>query len=247
MTINSPEELAAMRTIGRIVAQTLRAMGRYAREGMTTRELDAYGQQLLSSQGARSAPALAYGFPGATCISLNDEAAHGIPGDRVIRAGDLINIDVSAELAGYFADTAATFQIGRVSDQARRLCRCTRRALAEAIWSARAGRPFNHIGRAVERQARACGFRIIRNLAGHGVGRHIHEAPGSVLNYYEPADRRRLPRGLVLTIEPFLSARAQHTVSAADGWTLRTPDGSLTAQYEHTVVITNGRPILLTV
>lgn len=246
MSIQSQKDLLALMKIGRIVGLTLKHMQEQLRPGMTTEELDAIGAQFLKKQGARSAPQLVYKYPGATCISINDEAAHGIPGKRVIREGDLVNIDVSAELDGYFADTGATTPVPPTSAVQQRLCDCTQKALDKAINAARAGQPLNAIGRAVETQAKACGFSLIRELGGHGVGRGLHELPRNVPNFYEPRLKGRLTEGLVLTIEPFLTTRANRVVTDPDGWTLRTPDRSLVAQYEHTLVITKDRPLLVT-
>jgi methionyl aminopeptidase len=246
MSIESEQDLRALKKIGRTVALTLEEMKRHARPGVTTRELDEIGAASFAKYGARSAPQLAYDFPGATCISVNDEAAHGIPGSRVILAGDLVNIDVSAELDGYFADTGATVAVPPVSALHRKLCRCTRSALDSAIRVASAGEPINVVGRRVEREARRCGFKVIRELSGHGVGRHIHEEPRAVLNYCVPWNSEPLREGSVITIEPFLSVAAEQVKPDADGWTLRTLDGSAVAQYEHTIVVTSGQPIVIT-
>lgn len=247
MSIETEEQLTGLRRIGRIVARVLREMQSALRPGVTTAELDEIGRRRLDHFGAAPAPALTYGFPAATCISVNDEAAHGIPGDRVIRAGDLVNIDVSAELDGYFADTGASLPVPPVREQTQRLCLSTKRALRRAVATARAGRRFNTIGRAVEAEARRGGFKVIRNLCGHGLGRGLHEYPDGLASVYDPADRRRFSPGLVVAIEPFLSTGATEVARAADGWTEKTPDGSLTAQYEHTVVITRKQPIIVTV
>ena len=221
-------------------------MGAHAVPGVTTAELDAIGKEYLDRCGARSAPQLAYGFPGVTCISVNDQLAHGIPSpERVLRAGDLVNIDVSAELDGYWADTGASFPVGTVSAQASALLRATRLALEDGMAQARADAPLRNIGRAVERRAKRCGFRVVRNLCGHGVGRHIHEDP-LVPNTFHPRDQTLLREGLVITIEPFLTTGATMAVEDVDGWTLRSPDGSRGAQFEHTMIITHGRPIVVT-
>lgn len=246
MAIKTEEELAALKRIGRIVALTLREMRQQVRPGITTAELDEIARKMLDEHGARSAPRLVYDFPGTTCISVNDEAAHGIPGDRVIREGDLVNIDVSAELDGFFADTGATVPVQPVAPEHRRLCAFTRRALRRALEVSRDGRMIQSIGRAVESEARRGGFEVIRNLCGHGVGRSLHEYPDSVTSFYNPKDRRRFTAGLVLAIEPFLSTGATEVETAADSWTQKTPDGSVTAQYEHTVVITRKKPIVVT-
>lgn len=246
MTIETQDDVVALQRVGRVVAQVLQQMLDALEPGMTTAELDALGARLLEREGARSAPQLAYGFPGATCISVNEEAAHGIPGERRIRAGDVVNIDVSAELGGYFADTGGTRIVPPATPLKTRLCHATRTALDNAMAAARAGQPLNGIGRAIERTARAHGLRVIRNLASHGVGRALHEAPGDIAGYHDPADRRVLREGMVITIEPFLSTRSTFVQEAADGWTLLGAPGNLSAQYEHTMIITRGRPMVVT-
>lgn len=245
MSIDGRHDIEGLKRIGAIVAEARDAMGARVAPGVTTAELDAIGKEILDRHGARSAPQLAYKFPGTTCISVNDQMAHGIPSSRALQAGDLVNIDVSAELDGYWADTGASFPVGDVSAQARELLKATRQALQDAMEQARAGAPMNSIGRAVERRARRCGFRVLRNLCGHGVGRYIHEEP-QVPNTYEPRNRTLLREGWVITIEPFLTTRATVAITDADGWTLRTPDGSRGAQFEHTLIITRGRPIVVT-
>ncbi|MBI2826635.1 MAG: type I methionyl aminopeptidase [Planctomycetia bacterium] len=246
MSVDSIGDLIGLQRVGRAVGLTLQTMKRQIRPGMTTAELDEIGRRSLAGFGARSAPRLAYDFPGSTCISINDEAAHGIPGNRPIRKGDLVNIDVSAELDGYYADTGASVAMPPTSTRARRLCAAAYRALGRVLATIRAGMPMNVIGKIVEAEARRSGFTVVRNLCGHGVGRAIHEEPSSVAGYYNARDRRLLTEGLVLAIEPFLSTGANHVVDSADGWTLKTPDGSLTAQYEHTLVITRDRAIVVT-
>lgn len=246
MTIETEDDVAALKRIGRIVSHVLRAMLDAAEPGMTTRELDALGGRLLERHGARSAPRLAYGFPGATCISINEEAAHGIPGDRRIRPGDVLNVDVSAELDGYFADTGGTRVVPPTDPRKTRLCHATRTALGRAMKQARAGRPINGIGAAIERTAKTYGFRVIENLGSHGTGRALHEAPEHIPGYFDPADRRILSDGMVITIEPFLSTRSRTVTEASGGWTLVGAHGNLSAQYEHTMIITRGEPIVVT-
>ncbi len=245
MTIDSEQDLIGLLRIGKIAGLALQTMLAQVRPGITTAELDAIGAEFLKREGARSAPILTYKFPGATCISLNDEAAHGIPGDRVIAAGDLVNIDVSAELDGYFADTGATLPVPPVSPLKQKLADCARAALNKGLAAAVAGNRIFDIGRAMENEVKRCGFRIIRDLPGHGVGRKLHEPP-SVPAFYTKHANQILAEGLVITIEPFVSTRANRIVTAPDGWTLKTPDGSPAAQYEHTVVITRDRPLLVT-
>lgn len=246
MSINDEQDIEGLKRVGAAVAAARDAMGAHVAPGITTAELDAIGKEVLDRYGARSAPQLAYGFPGVTCISVNDRIAHGIPSQTcVLSAGDLVNIDVSAELDGYWADTGASFPVGMVSAQADALLRATRLALEDGMSQARAGAPVRNIGRAVERRAKQCGFQVIRNLCGHGVGRHIHESP-SIPNTFDRFDRTVLKAGLVITIEPFLTTGATMAMEDDDGWTLRSPDGSLGAQFEHTMIVTGGRPIVVT-
>lgn len=246
MTIENQADIDGLKRIGHIVAITLKTLLDKLEPGMTTAEIDRMGRELLERSGARSAPEITYGFPGATCISINEEAAHGIPGARRIAAGDVVNIDVSAELGGYFADTGGTRVVPPVSPEKARLCHATQQALREAIKVARAGARLNQIGRAIERVAKQHRFKIIENLGSHGVGRALHEEPESIPGYYEPADRRVLKEGLVITIEPFLSTRSSYVEEADDGWTLRGVKGNLSAQYEHTLIVTRGQPIVVT-
>jgi methionyl aminopeptidase len=247
MTIQNEADLKGLLAIGRICGLTLQHMIQHVRVGITTEALDDIGAAFLAKHGARSAPILAYEFPGHTCISINDEAAHGIPGSRVIQPGDLVNIDVSAEMNGYWADTGMSVAVEPVAPERRRMIADVQQALEIAIDTARAGQPINAIGRAVETFARQHGYQTIRELGGHGVGRHIHEKPPqAVPNHYERKLTEKLTEGLVITLEPFLTTRARHVKTADDGWTLKTVDGSLSVQCEHTVVITRGRPLLVT-
>lgn len=246
MTIETQNDLEGLQRIGRIVSLVLQQMLEKLEPGMTTAQLDAFGADLLASHGARSAPQITYSFPGATCISINEEAAHGIPGPRRIEAGDVVNVDVSAELGGYFADTGGTRVVPPASDVALRLCHATRVALHNAMHEARDGVRLNQIGKAITRVAKQHRFRIIRNLCGHGVGRALHEEPGHIPGYFDAQDRRVLRTGMVITIEPFLSTKTIIAEQADDGWTLFGPPGTRSAQYEHTLVITRGNPIIVT-
>jgi len=245
MTIDNDQDLQGLLRIGQICGLTLQHMLAHAEPGMTTEQLDDIGAAFLKQHGARSAPILAYRYPGYTCLSLNDEVAHGIPGKRVIGERDLLNIDVSAELEGYWADTGASVVMPPGDPARERLVRTTREALAAGIEAARDGQPLRGIGRAVEGVARRGGYRVIRALTGHGVGRHIHEKP-TVFNYDNKEDPTVLAQGMVITIEPFLSVGNGRIYTDEDGWTLRSVDGSVAAQCEHTVIITNGAPILAT-
>ena len=246
MTIDTDADIEALRKIGRIVANCLQTMGKAIEPGMTTRQLDAIGAAYLKKRGARSAPILAYGFPGTTCISINNEVAHGIPGDRVIAAGDLVNIDVSAELDGYFGDTGGSFPVPPTTKKQEKLLAATRLALSTAMKEARAGALISSIGAAIQRVAEAEGLTIIENLGSHGVGRALHEEPDFIAPFFDARDKRKLRKGQVITIEPFLSTGAHEALETADGWTLTTPKRYLSAQFEHTMIITDGAPLVMT-
>jgi methionyl aminopeptidase len=245
MSIESAADLEGLREVAQVVRLTLDLLARGVRPGVTTAELDAAAAQLLAAHGARSAPACVYGFPGTVLISINDEIVHGIPGARRILAGDIVKIDVTVEKGGYVADAARSVVVEPGGAIAHQLVACARAALQAGMAVARAGVRVNEIGRAVEREVRRRGFKVVEGLSGHGVGRTIHEEP-SVPNQYDPRQRDVLTEGLVLTIEPMISAGSARVVQDSDGWTLRTADGGLSAHHEHTLVITRGEPIVLT-
>lgn len=245
MSIETEEDWRGLQQIGRIVRITLDALEKRVRPGVTTGELDRAAAEVFAGFGAHSAPAVAYGFPGTVLISVNDEIVHGIPGDRVLRKGDVVKLDVTAEKDGYIADAARTVLIGPASETAHRLARCARAAFVRASAVARAGTPVREIGRAVSKVVHEQGFSVVPDLDGHGTGRRIHEPP-AVPNRCYPQQQDILTEGLVITIEPIVSVGRTEAVEMDDGWTLRTRDGSLAAHFEHTLVITRGRPILLT-
>jgi len=245
MSIQDEQELSSLKAVGRVVRLVLDAMKAQVRPGVTTQYLDDIGARVMQLNGARSAPSLVYKFPGASCISLNDEAVHGIPGPRELKEGDLAKLDVTVEKDGFMADAAITVPVGRVSPQAERLIACAERAFQKAMLVARAGFRVFEIGKSVEREVRKSGFTVVRELGGHGIGRTIHEAP-HVPNYPDPTARQILNDGLVITVEPIISAGSGRVFTDKDGWTLRTGDRSLSARFEHTLVVTTGAPILLT-
>lgn len=246
MTIETRQDIVQLKIIGKIVRDTLQLMMKAAKPGMTTLELDVIGKTNLEKHGANSAPKVTYNFPGYTCISVNEDIAHGIPGSYVIKDGDLINIDVSAELNGYFADTGGSFVVGEASPLQKKVMRATREALNEAIAVATAGAPLNLIGKAIERIARKHNLKIILDLGSHGVGKALHEEPGFIAPFFDRSDKRILHEGQVITIEPFLSSKSTHVDEGSDGWTLSTEKGNVAAQYEHSMIITKHRPIILT-
>jgi methionyl aminopeptidase len=241
MSIESAEAIRGLRHVGRIVARVLAEMQSAAVPGTTTAALDAIGGAAMTRLGARSAPQATYGFPGFTCISVNDEIVHGVPRSRLLSTGDMVKIDVTAEGGGYVADAARTVIIGPGSPLASRLRQSTRAALRVA----RAGEPVSAIGRAVERQARADGFAVVRELCGHGVGRAIHEEP-EVPNYENRWQCDVLTDGLVIAVEPMLTASPARAVEMSDGWTISTSNGALAAHEEHTIVIRRDGPLVLT-
>ncbi|CAA2102184.1 Methionine aminopeptidase 2 [Methylobacterium bullatum] len=246
MTVSNDDELAGLKQIGRIVADTLEAMGKAIEPGMTTLELDRIGRRIMEAAGARPAPELVYAFPGATCISVNEEIAHGIPSDRRINPGDLVNIDVSAEKDGYFADTGASFAVPPVTRAVERLCRDGRRAMWTGLRQVGTGKPLAEIGRAVGAFARKNGYTLVRNLASHGVGLSLHEEPTEIATWPDASERRIMQEGLVFTVEPFLSLGATFAEDGDDPWTLYSQPKALTVQYEHTVVASRNGPLILT-
>jgi len=246
MTIEREEQLEKLRYAGRVVAATMQAMAKAMEPGMTTRELDGIGRALLEKDGARPAPESTYGFPGATCISVSPAVAHGIPGEQVLKAGDLVNIDVSADIDGYYADTGGSFALPPVSDKIERLCRDGKRTMWAGIKAVKSGAKLNEIGRAVQTFADKNRYTLIRNLASHGVGGALHEEPGHIPTWYEANDKRRIHDGLVFTIEPFLSTGSHLAIEGGDAWTLFADGGHATVQYEHTLVATRRGAVVLT-
>jgi|SRR5687767_4527295 methionyl aminopeptidase len=245
MSIESAADWDGLRAVSTVARDTLALLANHVRPGVTTGELDGLAAQFLEAQGAESAPALVYGFPGTVLISINDEVVHGIPGRRVIAAGDLVSLEVTIELDGYVADAARSLVVTPGSSTAHELVACARAAFEAALGAARAGVRVSEIGRAVEREVRRRGFSVMKGLTGHGVGRTIHEPP-SVPNEWNPHQRDVLTEGLVITIEPMVAAGSGRPVEDRDGWTIRTQDGGWAAHYEDTLVITNGRPLVLT-
>lgn len=246
MTLENADDLERLKEIGRICANALQIMGAALEPGMTTADLDLIGRKALEADGAQSAPELSYRFPGATCISVNEEVAHGIPGPRVIAAGDLVNIDVSAEKAGFFADTGASFAVPPISKATERLCRDGKRAMWVGLNEVKAGKPLAAIGNAIGAFARKNRYTLISNLASHGVGRSLHEEPTEISTWPDKHEKRRMEDGMVFTIEPFLSMGAHYAEGGDDAWTLYSEPRAPTVQYEHTVVVTRNGPLVVT-
>jgi methionyl aminopeptidase len=245
MSIETEADWVGLREVGRVVRRTLDALAAEVRPGVTTADLDRVAAGMLARHGARSAPAMVYGFPGHVLISINDEVVHGVPGPRRIASGDIVKLDVTLEKDGYMGDAARTVLVEPASDLATRLRACAESAFACAIAVARASVRVNEIGRAVDREVHRCGFAVARGLTGHGIGRTIHEPP-NVANEYDPRQTEILTEGLVITIEPMVVSGSGHVVTNQDGWTVRTRDGGLASHHEHTLVITRGTPVLLT-
>ena len=246
MTSETLQDLQGLKAAGKVVGHTIAEMKKSVVPGMTTAELDEVGAKILNHFGAKSAPKVTYNFPGTTCISVNEEVAHGIPGPRVIQAGDLINIDVSAELNGYFADAGASFQLPPYNEPLVHLCRSTEETMMSVINHLRAGMKVNEIGRVMESEARKRGYKVVRNLCSHGIGKSLHEKPYEILPFYNPRVTTVLKEGQVITIEPFLSTGADFVEQQSDGWTLSVKDNSRVAQFEHTIIVTKGKPVILT-
>lgn len=246
MSIETEEDLLRLRAAGAVVRDALAAMRAAVTPGVSTAELDAVAARVFQAAGARSAPQLVYQFPGATCISVNDEIVHGIPSrKRRLANGDLVKLDVTAELNGYMADAAITVPVGRVTESARRLIVCAEQAFKKGLRAVRAGHRIIDVGRAVEDEVTRRGFSVVRLLQGHGIGRTIHEEP-MIPNWPDPEVRGLLTDGLVITLEPLIALGGGEMVECDDGWTIRTRDGSLAAHFEHTMVVTQGAPLLLT-
>jgi methionyl aminopeptidase len=248
MTIGSEEDLERLKAIGRVCATARDAMAAALRPGITTAELDAVGKAVLDAHGARSAPALTYDFPGATCISVNEEVAHGIPGDRTISAGDLVNIDVSAELDGVFADTGASFVVEGGNPTLQKLCRDGKRAAWTGIRAVRSGAPMADIGNAIGAFAKKHGYSLLTNLASHGVGDSLHDEPSEIPTWPDRSERRRITDGIVFTVEPFLSLGGKLAIERqpSDGFTLLARPAAPTVQFEHTVVATPRGAVVVT-
>ncbi|KQS27806.1 type I methionyl aminopeptidase [Dyadobacter sp. Leaf189] len=247
MSITKESDLQGMQKASEAVAQTLKKMTNYAQPGMTTKELDEYAAKLLSEFGAKSAPHSTYKFPGWTCISVNNEFCHGVPSTkRKLQEGDLINIDVSAELDGFWADNGGSFVLGQDIHRHQKLVDASKEILLKTIHNIRGGVKIADIGYLMESEARKRGFKVIRNLAGHGIGRGLHEQPNELMNFRNKADHRRFKKNSVVAIETFISTTSSYATALNDGWTMVGNKGGFMAQHEHTIVVTDNAPLVLT-
>ena len=249
-TIKSPRELELMRESARIVSEVLRLLGSMIREGITTKELDTIADEYIRSQGGEAA-FKGYGhddknrYPASICTSIDDQIVHGIPGDRRLREGEIISVDVGAKKGDYFADGAWTFPVGRISEEKSRLMKVTKESLLKGIEQAQAGNRVHDISAAVQAHVESAGYSVVRDLVGHGIGRALHEDP-QVPNFGERGTGPILQPGMTIAIEPMVNAGSFKVRVGSDGWTVRTEDGMPSAHFEHTVAITEGGPEILT-
>jgi methionyl aminopeptidase len=247
MSITTDAELIGMQKVSEAVASTLKAMSDYAQPGMTTKQLDEFGAKVLADFGAHSAPYLTYKFPGYTCISVNNEFCHGIPSDHIVlKDGDLINIDVSAELDGFWSDNGNSFVLGEDIHQHQPLVNASKEILHKAIFSIKGGVRISDIGHIIETEAKKRGYKVIKNLAGHGIGRSLHEEPSSILNFRDRYNLTRFKKNSVVAVETFIATASTFAETTEDGWTLVGNKGGFVAQHEHTIVITDVDPVILT-
>ncbi len=247
MSITKHEELIGMQKVSEAVAYTLKEMRNYARPGITTKQLDDFGAKILSAFGAKSAPYLTYGFPGWTCISVNNEFCHGIPSEkRILKEGDLVNIDVSAELNGFWSDNGGSFVLGEDIYQHQKLVDASKEILQKAIGNIKGGVKISEVGHIIETEAKKRGFKVVKNLGGHGIGRGLHEQPDEIMNYKNRFDQRRFRKNSVVAIETFITTTSTYATELNDGWTMMGNKGGFMAQHEHTIVVTDGKPMILT-
>jgi methionyl aminopeptidase len=245
MIAKTEADFNGLKEIGKIVAEIRDELVQKTVPGITTKELDLLAGELFDKAGAISAPKGEYDFPGFTCISVNEEVAHGIPGNRIIKEGDLVNIDVSGSKNGYFADTGISFVVGKGEEVLKKICDVAKEAFEEGLKKAKPGAKKSGIGKAVFQTAKKHGLTVIKNLTGHGIGHTIHEAPDHIYNYFEPWDDELLKEGMVIAVEPFISTLEEEVFEKEDEWTFTT-EKSFVAQYEHTIILTKDGPIILT-
>ncbi len=247
MSIQTEAEFKGIQKVNELVGRTLRQMIGYVEIGMTTKEIDAYGAELMRWYGLESAPAKDYNFPGYTCISINHEICHGIPSaNKRIKDGDLINIDVSAVLNGFYGDNGCSFVIGEDVNNLKSLTAASKEILEIAINKIKHGVRINEVGGTINREAKRRGYRVIKNLCGHGIGRSLHEPPHSIANFKDWTNRDRFKRNMVIALETFISTKATYAYQSEDQWTMVTRDDGFVAQHEHTLMVTDDDPIVLT-
>lgn len=247
MIIETEEELIGMKAVSEAVAVTLKEMKDYVKPGMSTLELDQFGAAILQKFGAKSAPYETYQFPGFTCLSVNEEICHGIPkADKILKEGDVINIDVSAELNGFWADNGGSIVVGDDINGYQKIVDASISALQKAIAAVKSGVKIADIGGIIEKEAKKHRYSVIENLTGHGVGRSLHEEPLDLLNFRDPEDKRRFRKNSVIALETFISEKSYEAIEQADGWTMIGNAPGVFAQHEHTVLVTSEGPMILT-
>lgn len=247
MSITNEAELIGMQKASEAVAYTLKAMRNHAQPGMSTKQLDDFGAGILKDLGANSAPYMTYKFPGWTCISVDNEFCHGIPSSkRILKEGDLVNIDVSAELNGFWSDNGASFVLGEDKNGHQKLVDASKQILQKAIYAIKGGVRISDVGHLIETEAKKRGYKVIKNLTGHGVGRSLHEEPSEIPNFKDRFNLARFKKYSVVAIETFISTTSTYAETLNDGWTMVGNKGGFMAQHEHTIVVTDGKPIILT-
>ncbi|MFZ4453627.1 type I methionyl aminopeptidase [Salibacterium aidingense] len=246
MVASTQSDREGLMEAGKIISHIRDEMIASTTPGVTTKELDNIAGRMFEKYGAESAPITTYNFPGYTCISVNEEAAHGIPGAREIKEGDLINIDVSGSYKGYFVDTGRSFLAGEGRSELVDLLDATEHVFEEGLKTFKAGAKLNGVGRAVHRTAAKFGYRVIKNLTGHGVGSSLRDEPAHIFNYDVPWNKELLKEGMVIAYEPFVSTKAEEVVPSSDGWALKVNPGEFVAQKEHTIIVTKGNPVIVT-
>ena len=247
MSITRESEFNGIKRISEAVAITLKQMRNYLQPGMSAKQLDDFGGQILNDLGAKSAPRSTYGFPGWTCISINNEVAHGIPSEKkMFKEGDLINIDVSAELDGFWSDNGGSFVLGQDINNHQHLVDTSKYILRKAINNIKGGIRISEIGQLIETESKKSGYKVIKNLTGHGIGRSLHEEPCEIANYRDRSNLSRFKKNSVVAVETFISTHSTFANTQTDGWTLIGDKGGYVAQHEHTIIVTDGKPIILT-
>lgn len=238
-------EIERMKTAGRIAGLTLKEVARHLKPGVTTKDLDRIAEKFIRSQGATPTFIGYRGYPASLCVSINEEVVHGIPGNRVIKAGDVVSVDVAATMDGFVGDTAVTLAVGDVGAKAEKLIRVTDACLQAGIEAMQIGARLGDVAYAVQSVAEKENFGVVRDFVGHGIGRAMHEEP-AVPNYGQKGTGLRLEPGLVIAIEPMITLGSWEVDVLSDGWTVVTRDGSLAAHFEHTIALTEDGPVILT-
>jgi methionyl aminopeptidase len=247
MSITKESELIGMKKVSDVVAYALKEMQQYAKPGISTKQLDDFGATILKDFGANSAPYKTYNFPGCTCISVNKEFCHGIPAPtKILKEGDLVNIDVSAELSGFWSDNGASFVLGNDLHGHQKLVDASKEILKKAIANIKGGVKISDIGLLIETEAKKRGFKVIKNLTGHGIGKSLHEEPAEIANFRDKFNTKRFKKNTVIAVETFISTHSNYALTTADGWTMVGEKGGYMAQHEHTIMVTDTVPLIFT-